>query len=179
MPIVSMKTMPNTGGGHGLTSVDDAGEKSPIEVIKGMVNHFAARHGRRPRVLVSHIGPGGQRRALNQVAALFARRGFDVDIAPVGQLPHQTAMMAIENDVHMVCLLCAPDRQSRMETEVIDVLTDHDRREVLVAFFGETHPAGNHRQTSAGRSGPVAIRAAAADADIIAILGKLTRQNLL
>jgi methylmalonyl-CoA mutase len=173
MQNVSMKKMSDAGGGHGVNSAVAAGEESQIELIKGKVGQFAARNGRRPRVLVSHIGPSGQRRTLNQIAAIFARRGFDVDIGSICQSPQQVALMAIENDVHMVCLLGDPERQSQMESDLSDVLRANNSDDLLVAFFGDTYTGGDRRQGSVGRYGPVGIRPAAADADIITILDKL------
>ena len=173
MPNVSMKKMPDAGGGHGVKSADVVGDESQLELIKRKVNQFVARYGRRPRVLISHIGPSGQRRTLNQIAAIFARRGFDVDIGSICQSPLQVALMAIENDVHMVCLLCDPKRQSQMESDLFDVLRANNSDDLLVAFFGDTYTDGDRRQGSVGRYGPVGIRPAAADADIITILDKL------
>ena len=174
MQDVSMKKMPDAGGGHGVKSADVVGDESQLELIKRKVNQFVAQNGRRPRVLVSHIGPSGQRRTLNQIAAIFARRGFDVDIGSMCQSPQQVALMAIENDVHMVCLLCDPERQPQMESDLFDVLRAHNTDDTLVVFFGDTHLGGDRRQGSGGRYGPVGIRPAAADADIITILDKLT-----
>jgi methylmalonyl-CoA mutase len=169
-----MKKMPDTGGGHEVKLADAAGEDSQFELIKGKVNQFAARNGRRPRVLVSHIGPSGQRRSLNQVAAIFARWGFDVDIGSICQSPHQAALMAIENDVHMVCLLSDPDRQPKVGNDLIDALRGLNSDNILVAFFGDTHTSGHHSRATSGRYLPVGIRPAAADTDIITILERLS-----
>ena len=152
-----------------------AGRESRIEKIKEKVNQFAARKGRRPRVLVSHIGPGGKKRSLNQIAAIFARWGFDVDIGTVGQLPHQAALMAIENDVHMVCLLCDSEHRLRVGSELLDVLRAHNCEDILVAFFCDTHASGNLRSTSSARFVPVGFYPATADTDITSILEKLSR----
>jgi methylmalonyl-CoA mutase len=172
-PNLSMKEMTDAGGGRGMSRADTAKETSWNELIKRKVDRFVARYGRRPRVLISHIGPSGQRRTLNQIAAIFARRGFDVDIGSICQSPQQVALMAIENDVHMVCLLCDPERQSQMESDLSDVLRANNSDDLLVAFFGDTYTGGDRRQGSVGRYGPVGIRPAAADADIITILDKL------
>ena len=172
-----MKKMPDAGGGHGINAANAAGEESQLELIKGKVNQFAARNGRRPRILVSHIGPSGQRRTLNQVAAIFARRGFDVDIGSICQSPQQVALMAIENDVHMVCLLCDPDRRSQIGNDLFEVLRAHNSNDTLVVFFGDLHKGGNRRQAPGGRCPPVGIRPASADADINTILDKLSKKN--
>jgi len=172
-----MKKMPDAGGGHGVKSADVVGDESQLELIKRKVNQFVAQNGRRPRVLVSHIGPSGQRRTLNQVAAIFAQRGFDVDIGSVCRSPRQVALMAIENDVHIVCLLCDSYRRSQIGRDLFDVLRAHDTEDILVAFFGETNTGGNRCQAPGGRYPPVGIRPATADADIITILDKLSKKN--
>ena len=174
MQDVSMRKMTDAGGGHGVKSADPAGEASPLELIKRKVNQFVVHNGRRPRVLVSHIGQSGQRRTLNQVAAVFAQRGFDVDIGSMCQSPRQVALMAIENDVHIVCLLCDPIRQSQIESDVSDVLRAHNTEDILVAFFGDTNTGGSRHQALSGRYGPVGFRPASADAAIDTILDKLT-----
>ena len=174
MQDVSMKKMPDAGGGHGVKSADVAEEASQLELIKRKVNQFVAQNGRRPRVLVSHIGPSGQRWTLNQVAAIFAQRGFDVDIGSMGQSPRQVALMGIENDVHIFCLLCDPVRQSQIESDLFDVLRAHNTEHTLVAFFGDTNTGGNRCQALNGRYGPVGIRPASTDAAIDTILDKLT-----
>jgi methylmalonyl-CoA mutase len=170
----SMKKMSNTGGGHGVNASDGAEEESRIESIRGKVNQFAARNGRRPRVLVSQVGTSGQRRALNRVAAIFARSGFDVDIGPICQSPQQAALMAIENDVHMVCLLGDTDQSAQMGNELMDALKAHDSDDILVTFFCDTNTGGYRHQNQGGRYGPVGIRLSTADADIISILDKLS-----
>jgi len=177
MQDVSMKKTPDAGGGHGVKSAHVTGEESQLELIKRKVNQFVAQNGRRPRVLVSHIGPSGQRRTLNQVAAIFAQRGFDVDIGSVYRSPRQVALMAIENDVHIVCLLCDPYRQSQLGHDLFDVLKAHNTEDILVAFFGDTNTDGNHRRALSGRYGPVGIRPATTVADIITILDKLSKKN--
>ena len=169
-----MKKMLDAGGGHGINAANAAGEESQLELIKGKINQFVAQNGRRPRVLVSHIGPRGQRHALNQIAAIFARRGFDVDIGSICQSPQQVALMTIENDVHMVCLLCDPDRRSQIGNDLFDVLRANNSDDILVVFFDDTHTDGNRRQVPGGRYPAVGIRPASADADINTILDKLS-----
>jgi hypothetical protein len=81
--------------------------------------------------------------------------------------------MAIENDVHMLCLLCDPDRQSQIGNDLFDVLRAHNNDDTLVVFFGDLHTGGNHRQAPGRRYPAVGIRPASADADINTILDKL------
>ena len=169
-----MKIRADAGGGQGENAGDAAGKKSGIELIQRKIDHFLIRNGRRPRVLVSHFGPGNRRHDLNRLATIFARWGFDVDIGPMGQSPYQAALMAVENDVHMVCLLGDPDQQSAVGREVIAALRSYNSDDILVACYGETHADDNQHQSLGPVTGAVGIRPAAADGDIISILNKLS-----
>jgi methylmalonyl-CoA mutase cobalamin-binding domain/chain len=171
---LSMKKIPDSGGGCMGNPSDTDGDMSQVELIKRKVNQFTARKGRRPRILISHVGPGGQKRTLNQMAALFARRGFDVDIGSIAQSPQGVALMAIENDVHMVGLLCDPDRQAQMENDVFESLEAKNSDDILVAFFVDIHTGDSPRKVPGERPGTGEIRASSADVDIIKILDKLS-----
>jgi methylmalonyl-CoA mutase len=63
---------------------------------------FAAKEGRRPRILIAKMGQDGHDRGAKIIATSFADLGFDVDIGPLFQTPKETAMQAAENDVHFV-----------------------------------------------------------------------------
>lgn len=63
---------------------------------------FAARVGRRPRILVAKMGQDGHDRGAKVIAAAFADLGFDVDLGPLFQTPAEVARQAIDNDVHLV-----------------------------------------------------------------------------
>ncbi len=73
-----------------------------IEAIRKRCSDFAAREGRRPRILMTKIGQDGHDRGIKVVATAFADLGFDVDIAPLFQTPEEVARMAVEHDVHLV-----------------------------------------------------------------------------
>lgn len=166
--------MPDAGDGRGENPSDIDGDAPQVELIKRKVAQFAERNGRRPRILISHVGPGGQKRTLNQMAALFARRGFDVDIGSIAQSPQGVALMAIENDVHMVCLLCDPDRRVQMEIDVFEALGADNSDDILVAFFVDTHTDDSPRKFPGEQPDTAGIKASRADADIIKILDKLS-----
>ena len=174
MQNLSMNKMPDLDGGHVVNRSDAGGKKPRIELIKEKVNQFAARNGRRPRVLVSHIGPGGQRRTLNQIAAIFARWGFDVDIGAISQSPHQTALTAIDNDVHMICLLNDGEHQSQVGNDLIDFLKAHNCEDILVIFSGHPGAIENLRPAYSGRFAPIGFYPVTAESDILSILDKLS-----
>jgi len=54
--------------------------------ILAAVDAFAAREGRRPRMLVAKMGQDGHDRGAKVIASGFADLGFDVDIGPLFQV---------------------------------------------------------------------------------------------
>jgi methylmalonyl-CoA mutase cobalamin-binding domain/chain len=72
---------------------------------------FSTKQGRRPRVLVTQMQAPVRSHVVEQVAALLADLGFDVDINPSMQQVEQVARMAMENDVHAIVVLSAMSRE--------------------------------------------------------------------
>lgn len=70
--------------------------------LQERVETFAAKEGRRPRILVAKMGQDGHDRGAKVVATAYADVGFDVDVGPLFQTPEEAAKMAVENDVHVV-----------------------------------------------------------------------------
>jgi methylmalonyl-CoA mutase len=77
-------------------------EDSDFAELKKRVDDFAAREGRRPRILIAKMGQDGHDRGAKVVATAYADAGFDVDVGPLFQTPDEAAKMAVENDVHVV-----------------------------------------------------------------------------
>ena len=67
-----------------------------------MTDEFLENEGRRPRILIAKMGQDGHDRGAKVVATGFADLGFDVDIGPFFQTPEETALQAVENDVHVI-----------------------------------------------------------------------------
>lgn len=80
-PGAYLQTLSPQGG------ADDAKEyaRQLAEVVKTSAS-FAARHGRRPRILVAKLGQDGHDRGAKVIAGAFADIGFDVDIGPLFQV---------------------------------------------------------------------------------------------
>jgi methylmalonyl-CoA mutase len=72
---------------------------------KELVEQFAKLEGRRPRIMIAKMGQDGHDRGAKVIATSFADIGFDVDIGPLFQTPGEAAKQAVENDVHIFCLL--------------------------------------------------------------------------
>ena len=71
--------------------------------IEKRIKSIVQREGRRPRILLAHLENGQPDHWTKPLAASLAEFGFDVDIGPGIQAPLQTARLAIDNDVHLVC----------------------------------------------------------------------------
>ena len=67
-----------------------------------LAKKFESIVGRRPRIMVSKMGPDGHDRGAKVVATSFADIGFDVDIGPLFQTAKEVAKGAVENDVHII-----------------------------------------------------------------------------
>ncbi|HEY5674074.1 MAG TPA: methylmalonyl-CoA mutase [Malonomonas sp.] len=70
--------------------------------LNARIEEFAAKEGRRPRILIAKMGQDGHDRGAKVVATAYADVGFDVDVGPLFQTPEEAAKMAVENDVHVV-----------------------------------------------------------------------------
>jgi methylmalonyl-CoA mutase len=66
------------------------GSASVNKVIQ-MVETFAEKEGRRPRILIAKMGQDGHDRGQKVIASAFADLGFDVDIGPLFQTPGEAA----------------------------------------------------------------------------------------
>ena len=73
-----------------------------VEKVLKLVEAFAEKEGRRPRILVAKMGQDGHDRGQKVIASAFADLGFDVDIGPLFQTPGEAAKQAVENDVHII-----------------------------------------------------------------------------
>jgi len=105
-------------------------------LIKRRIAHFVARQGRRPRILVSNMGPSSHDRDTKLLAAVFAESGFDVDISPPGQTARGTAWMAIENDVHLICFLSTKNKQRRQIPDMLKALKAQHAQDIKIVMGG-------------------------------------------
>jgi methylmalonyl-CoA mutase len=80
------------------------GENMNTKKIEKRISTIVQREGRRPRILLAHLESDQSDRWTKPLAASLAEFGFDVDIGPGSQAPLQTARLAIDNDVHMICV---------------------------------------------------------------------------
>ena len=134
---------------------------------------FAAREGRRPRMLVAKMGQDGHDRGAKIIATSFADVGFDVDIAPLFQTPGEVARQATDNDVHVVGVSSLAAGHKTLLPQLLTELRQLGREDILV-IAGGVIPAQDYQflydAGVAGVYGPGTVIATAAQE----ILGKLT-----
>ena len=75
-----------------------------VKKIQKRIRAMVQREGRRPRILLAHLESGQPDRWTKPLAASLAEFGFDVDIGPGNPAPLQAARLAIDNDVHVLCV---------------------------------------------------------------------------
>jgi methylmalonyl-CoA mutase len=106
------------------------------ERVRADVEAFAAREGRRPRLLVVKLGQDGHDRGAKVIATAFADLGFDVDVGPLFQTPEEAARDAVENDVHVVGVSSQAAGHKTLVPELIAQLRKQGAEDVLVVVGG-------------------------------------------
>jgi len=121
-----------------------------FDTTRRLADTFAARAGRRPRILIAKLGQDGHDRGARVIASSFADLGFDVDIGPLFQMPEEAARQAIENDVHILGISSLAAGHNTLIPAVIDALRAQGRNDILVVAGGVIPPADYQRLRSAG-----------------------------
>lgn len=112
------------------------GKQSEIAEMRERTNAFAAKEGRRPRIMIAKMGQDGHDRGAKVVATAYADMGFDVDIGPLFQTPAETAAQAVENDVHIVAMSSLAAGHKTLLPQLIDALKQHGREDIMVVCGG-------------------------------------------
>lgn len=107
-----------------------------FSTVRRMSDEFAAREGRRPRILVAKMGQDGHDRGSKVIATSFADLGFDVDIGPLFQTPEEVALQAAENDVHVVGASSLAGGHKSLIPELIAALKKIGRPDIMVVAGG-------------------------------------------
>jgi methylmalonyl-CoA mutase len=107
-----------------------------IEKVKKLTDDFAELEGRRPRILIAKMGQDGHDRGAKVIATAFADLGFDVDIGPLFQTPEETALQAIENDVHVIGMSSLAAGHKTLLPQLMEELKKHDREDIVVIVGG-------------------------------------------
>jgi methylmalonyl-CoA mutase len=123
-------------GVYGKAFEDDDG----FAQIRNSADRFAARVGRRPRILVAKLGQDGHDRGAKVIATAMADIGFDVDIGPLFATPQEAARQAIENDVHVVGISSQAAGHKTLIPQLIDALREEGGGDIVVVVGGVIPP---------------------------------------
>jgi methylmalonyl-CoA mutase len=109
---------------------------SDVANVRAMADAFAAREGRRPRILIAKLGQDGHDRGAKVVATAMADMGFDVDVGPLFQTPEEAARDAVENDVHIVAMSSLAAGHKTLLPTLVSELRRQGREDILVVVGG-------------------------------------------
>ncbi len=101
-----------------------------------MVEDFARREGRQPRIMIAKMGQDGHDRGAKVVATGYADCGFDVDMGPLFQTPAEAARQAVENDVHILGVSSLAAGHKTLVPQVIEELKKLGREDIIVTAGG-------------------------------------------
>ena len=117
------------------------GDSEIFSSVRQRTDAFFEREGRRPRILVTKMGQDGHDRGIKVIATAFADLGFDVDISPMFQTPAEAAVMAVENDVHVVGVSSLAAGHKALVPELIEHLKQEGGEDIRVVVGGVIPPA--------------------------------------
>ena len=114
----------------------EVGDSPNVEAARQMIDDFAVREGRRPRILVAKMGQDGHDRGQKVIATAFADLGFDVDVGPLFQTPSEVAIQAVEADVHIVGASSLAAGHLTLVPELREELKRNGREDIMVVVGG-------------------------------------------
>ncbi|MFT4072714.1 MAG: methylmalonyl-CoA mutase [Dysgonamonadaceae bacterium] len=101
-----------------------------------LVEKFAKREGRQPRIMIAKMGQDGHDRGAKVVATGYADCGFDVDMGPLFQTPEEAARQAVENDVNVLGVSSLAAGHKTLVPQVIEELKKLGREDIVVIAGG-------------------------------------------
>lgn len=114
----------------------EASDDENFAQARQKADEFAAKEGRRPRIMIAKLGQDGHDRGAKVIATSFADLGFDVDMGPLFQTPAEAAMQAAENDVHVVGISSLAAGHKTLAPQLIEELKKLGREDILVIVGG-------------------------------------------
>ena len=114
----------------------ESSQDPAFQKASAMASEFAAKAGRRPRIMVAKMGQDGHDRGAKVIATSFADMGFDVDMGPLFQTPEEVANQAIENDVHIVGASSLAAGHKTLVPALIQILKEKGRPDIMVVAGG-------------------------------------------
>lgn len=107
-----------------------------ISEVQQMTAEFLENEGRRPRIMIAKMGQDGHDRGAKVISTAFADLGFDVDIGPLFQTPEETAIQAVENDVHAIGISSLAAGHKTLLPQLVNELKKLGRDDIVVIVGG-------------------------------------------
>ncbi|TNC74193.1 methylmalonyl-CoA mutase [Rubellimicrobium roseum] len=126
-----------------------AGDET-FEAARTAVETFAAREGRRPRMLVVKMGQDGHDRGAKVIATAFADLGWDVDVGPLFQTPDEAARLALDHDVHVVGVSSQAAGHLTLAPRLVEALRAQGGGDIIVVAGGVIPPQDHAALKAAG-----------------------------
>ena len=120
---------------HGVYA-RESGSDGKLAEVRSLADQFAARFGRRPRLLVAKMGQDGHDRGAKVIATGFADVGFDIELGPLFQTPEEVAQQALENDVHWVGVSSLAAGHKTLVPQLLHALAKAGRGDIQVVVGG-------------------------------------------
>ncbi|MDR0660505.1 MAG: methylmalonyl-CoA mutase [Prevotellaceae bacterium] len=114
----------------------EAKSDSNFDKATKMVEEFAKKEGRQPRIMIAKLGQDGHDRGAKVVATGYADLGFDVDMGSLFQTPAEAAKQAVENDVHVVGVSSLAAGHKTLVPQIIAELERLGREDIIVIAGG-------------------------------------------
>ncbi|PLX11290.1 MAG: methylmalonyl-CoA mutase, partial [Marinilabiliales bacterium] len=111
---------------------------------KELVQKFAEKEGRQPRIMIAKMGQDGHDRGAKVVSTGYADLGFDVDIGPLFQTPAEAARQAVENDVHIMGVSSLAAGHKTLVPQVMEELKKLGREDIMI-IVGGVIPAQDYK----------------------------------
>ncbi|OIK10115.1 methylmalonyl-CoA mutase [Bacillus sp. MUM 13] len=111
-------------------------QNADMEEVQEMTREFMENEGRRPRLLMAKMGQDGHDRGAKVVSTAFADLGYDVDIGPLFQTPEETALQAVENDVHAIGMSSLAAGHKTLLPQLVSELKKLGREDIVVIVGG-------------------------------------------
>ncbi len=112
-------------------------KKDPtFQKAQELVEVFAKKEGRQPRIMIAKMGQDGHDRGAKVVATGYADCGFDVDMGPLFQTPEEAARQAVENDVNVLGVSSLAAGHKTLVPQVIAELKKLEREDIIVIAGG-------------------------------------------
>ena len=103
---------------------------------KEIIERFAKKEGRQPRIMIAKMGQDGHDRGAKVVATGYADCGFDVDMGPLFQTPAEATRQAVENDVHVIGISSLAAGHKTLIPQVFAELKKLGREDIIVIAGG-------------------------------------------